>query len=119
MSKVELTHLREAGDVVLEEWKTKEDLKAMQNNKILSPIGVEILFKLMNTAGELGDKVAIALLMEGIIKFTKLRIGEMKKGEKSLQQYLPLSVKKMIFNTFGMNSGNTTVHLNAKVLRHY
>ena len=50
-------------------------------------------------------KPGIALYMEGIIKFTKLRLGDMKKGEKSLPTYLPLAVKKKIFSVFSQTSG--------------
>ena len=105
----ELKQLRDSGDTLLEEWKTLDDLKSAQNMKILSPMGVEHFNKFINSAGDLGNKVAIAMYLEGIIKFTKLRIGEMKKGEKSLPQYLPLSVKKKIFNQFAQSSGNNKV----------
>jgi len=101
----EIKNLTVAGDNALLDWKTVEDLRGAEKQKLLSPLGVEIFTKFINTAGELGMKPGIALYMEGIIKFTKLRLGDMKKGEKSLPTYLPLAVKKKIFSVFSQTSG--------------
>ena len=101
----ELKQLLDAGESVLQDWKSLEDLKQAQNERTLSPLGVEFFNKFINSDGDLGNKVALSLYLEGIIKFSKLRIGEMKKGEKSLQRNLPLSIKKKIFNLFSQSSG--------------
>jgi len=105
LTPVELNYLTEGGENALLDWKTVEDLRLAEKHKLLSPLGVEIFTKFINTAGELGAKPGIALYMEGIIKFTKLRLGDMKKGEKSLPSYLPLAVRKKIFSLFSQTSG--------------
>ena len=61
--------------------------------------------RFQNTAGELGRSPSLALYTEGIIKFSKLRLGDLKRGEKSLQPWLPMMLKKKIFNTFSQSSG--------------
>jgi len=107
LSKVELKHLIDAGETLLQDYKTMADLKEAQKNRQLSALGVELLNKCMNMEGEIGNLAAIALFLEGIVKFSRLRIGEMRKGEKSLQQFLPLNIKKKIFSHFSVSNGTS------------
>ena len=107
LSKVELKHLTEAGENILQDYKTLADLKEAQKNRQLSALGVELLNKCINMDGEVGNLAAITLFLEGIVKFSRLRQGEMRKGEKSLQQFLPLNIKKKIFTHFSVNTGTS------------
>ena len=107
LSKVEVKHLVEAGENVMQNFKTLAELKEAQKNRQMSALGVELLNKCNNMEGEVGNLAAIALYLEGIIKFSRLRQGEMRKGEKSLQQYLPLNIKKKIFSHFSINNGTS------------
>ena len=66
---------------------------------------MEVFSRFQNTAGELGRSPSLALYTEGIIKFSKLRLGDLKRGEKSLQPWLPMMLKKKIFNTFSQSTG--------------
>merc|ERR1712179_852130 len=83
----------EAGENVMQNFKTLEELKECQKGRQLSALGVEFLNKCNNMEGDVGNRAAITLYMEGIIMFSRLRQGEMRKGEKSLQQFLPLNIK--------------------------
>ena len=57
----------------------------MQADRQISKFGAELLLECLNCPGDLGNKPAIVLYVEGIIKFTKLRPGERNKGAISLQ----------------------------------
>ena len=46
------------------------------------------------------DRVAVAVYMEGIVTFINLRSNQLVKGVKSLPDFLPLSIKNKIFETF-------------------
>jgi len=107
LTKVELKHLVEAGENVLQDFKNLAELKEAQKNRNLSALGVELLNKCINMEGEVGNLAAITLYLEGIVKFSRLRQGEMRKGEKSLQQFLPLNIKKKIFSYFSINNGTS------------
>eukprot|EP00090_Calanus_glacialis_P032727 TRINITY_DN54235_c0_g1_i1.p1 TRINITY_DN54235_c0_g1~~TRINITY_DN54235_c0_g1_i1.p1 ORF type:complete len:409 (-),score=140.97 TRINITY_DN54235_c0_g1_i1:50-1276(-) len=107
LTKVELKHLVEAGDNVLQDFKNLAELKEAQKNRNLSALGVELLNKCINMEGEVGNLAAITLYLEGIVKFSRLRQGEMRKGEKSLQQFLPLNIKKKVFSYFSINNGTS------------
>ena len=85
-----------SGEVVLQDWKSDQDLAAAQQAKELSPLGVEIFSKIIKSSGDLGDKVGLALYMEGIIRLSKLRPGQLKRGEKALPSYLPRTVKQKV-----------------------
>ena len=106
LTQTELKQLRDKAEVTLQDWSTEEDVKKAQKERMLSPLGVELFLKFLNSSGELGDKVALTLYMEGIIKFTKLRQGELKTGERKLQEFLPVSIKKKIFSVFTQLSGH-------------
>ena len=80
----------------MREWKSDEDLDAAQKSKELSPLGANIFHRFINSSEDLGEKVGLALYMEGIIKLSKLRKGELNKGEKVLPKYLPRSVKQKV-----------------------
>ena len=54
-------------------------------DKQISKFGAKLLSECLASPGDLGDKPAIVLYMEGIIKFTKLRPGDRNKGPASLQ----------------------------------
>ena len=106
LTQTELKQLRDKAEITLQDWSTEEDVKKAQKDRVLSPLGVELFMKFLNSSGELGDRVALTLYMEGIIKFTKLRQGELKTGEKKLQDFLPVSIKKKIFGVFTQLSGH-------------
>ena len=59
----------------------------------------------MESSDNLGDKVALALYMEGIIRFSKLKQGELSRGEKALPNFLPNNVKKKILSLFALSTG--------------
>eukprot|EP00092_Neocalanus_flemingeri_P002032 GFUD01002169.1.p1 GENE.GFUD01002169.1~~GFUD01002169.1.p1 ORF type:complete len:409 (-),score=108.62 GFUD01002169.1:45-1271(-) len=107
LNKAELKHLTEAGESVLQDFKTLADLKEAQKNRELSALGVELLNKCINMEGEVGNLAAIALYLEGIIKLSRMRQGEMKKGERNLQKFLPLSIKKKILSNFSLCTGTS------------
>jgi len=46
------------------------------------------------------DRVAVAIYMEGIVTFINLRSNQLVKGVKSLPDFLPLSIKNKIFESF-------------------
>jgi hypothetical protein len=69
---VELKHLTEAGENVLQDFKTLAELMEAQKNNQLSTMGVELLNKCPNMEGEVGNLAAIALHLEGIIKFSSM-----------------------------------------------
>ena len=71
----------------------------------MSPLGGVIFRKFMKSSGNLGDKVALALYMEGIIRFSKLRQGELSKGEKALPGFLPKNAKNKILSQFSHTTG--------------
>ena len=100
--------LVEAGENILQEWRTVEDLKKAHDMKILSPLGVHLFTDFINSGDNIDNKVALALYAEGIIKFSKLRQGEMWQAENILQKYLPLTIKKKILSLFSENSGIKT-----------
>ena len=54
-------------------------------DKQISKFGLKLLSECLACPGDLGNKPAIVLYMEGIIKFTKLRPGDRNKGPASLQ----------------------------------
>ena len=64
-------------------------IKKAHKNRNLSALGVELLNKCINMEGEVRNLAAITLYLEGIVKFSRLR-----KGDNSLQQFLPLNFKK-------------------------
>ena len=57
-------------------------------DKQISKFGLRLLLECLACPGDLGNKPAIVLYMEGIIKFTKLRPGDRNKGPASLQVVL-------------------------------
>jgi len=122
LTQTELKQLQDKAEITLQDWSTEEDVKKAQKERVLSPLGVELFMKFLNSSGELGDRVALTLYMEGIIKFTKLRQGELKTGEKKLQDFLPVSIKKKIFSVFtqlsGHNNRNITPELKDRAICH-
>ena len=89
-----------SGEVVLQDWKSEEELDVAQKAKEISPLGANLLKQIINSSEDVGNKVALALYMEGIIKLSKLRKIELNKGEKSLPDYLPRSVKQKVGGGF-------------------
>ena len=66
----------------------------MVKEKQISKFGAHLFSECLSRVGDLGSKPALAIYMEGIIRFTKLRPGERKKGPSCLQvKYHSLSVK--------------------------
>lgn len=105
LTAAELQRLVESGETVLQDWKSDQDLAEAQKAKELSPLGADIFRKFIFSSGDLGNRVGLALYMQGIISFSKLRPGQLSLGEKCLPKYLPLTVKKKILSTFSMTSG--------------
>jgi len=106
LTRHELKSLGEAADTVFADYKNLEDLEAAKKERVLSAMGVSLLHQcILQSEADVSEKAATILYMEGIIKFSRLRQGEMKKGPKSLQTFLPLSVKKKIFDQFSVGSG--------------
>ena len=68
---------------------------------------MELLNKYINMEGEGGNLAAITLYLEGIGKFSRLRKGVMRKGEQSLQQFLPQNIKKKVFSYFSIHNGTS------------
>ena len=100
-----LISLLRSGEGVLQDWSSEEAITQAEKSKELSPLGGVIFRKFMKSSGNLGDKVALTLYMEGIIRFSRLRQGELSKGEKALPRYLPVSVKKKILSLFCLTTG--------------
>lgn len=89
----------------MQDWSSEEAIAQAEKSKELSPLGGVIFRKFMKSSGDLGDKVGLALYMEGIIRFSKLRQGELCRGEKALPRFLPKSVKTKILSLFSLTSG--------------
>ena len=94
-----------SGEAALQDWSSEEAIAQAEKSKELSPLGGVIFRKFMKSSGDLGDKVGLALYMEGIIRFSKLRQGELCRGEKALPRFLPKSVKTKILSLFSLTSG--------------
>ena len=89
----------------MQDWSSEEAISQAEKSRALSPLGGVIFRKFMKSSGNLGDKVGLTLYMEGIIRFSKLRQGELGKGEKALPKFLPISVKKKILSLFCLTTG--------------
>ena len=89
----------------MQDWSSEEAIDQAEKSKLLSPLGGVIFRKFMKGSGDLGNKVGLALYMEGIIRFSKLRQGDLGRGEKALPNYLPKSVKKKILDHFSISTG--------------
>ena len=109
LSKSEIDQLRKAGENLLQDLNSLTELKKAQEKRDLSPLGVFLLNKCLNSENNLGNRVAIILFMEGIIKVSKLRPGQMRRAERSLQQFLPVSAKKKLVSLFLQTKGDTTL----------
>ena len=100
--------LKDSGDAFLQENSTLANLKEAQQKRTISSLGVELLNKCLNMEDDIGDRAAIVLYMEGIIKLSKMRPGELKKAEKNLQSFLPLAIKKKLLENFSHCHGNSS-----------
>ena len=89
----------------MQDWNSEEAISQAEKSKELSPLGGVIFRTFMKSSGNLGDKVALALYMEGIIRFSKLRQGELRRGEKALPRFLPKNVKTKILSQFSHTTG--------------
>ena len=89
----------------MQDWSSEEAIIKAEKSQELSPLGGVIFRKFMKSSGNLGDKVALALYMEGIIRFSKLKQGELSRGEKALPNFLPNNVKKKILSLFALSTG--------------
>lgn len=102
LTKLELSCLNDAAEKLFAtQCNSKEGVAKMQADRQISKFGAKLLLECLNCPGDLGNKPAIVLYLEGIIKFTKLRPGERNKGAISLQKFVPLSIGKKIFDSFG------------------
>ena len=104
LSILEMKQLEEAGERVLAECRDKTETDRMVKTRLLSRLGGYLLYGCATSRRDPGHKPAILLYMEGIIKFSRLRPGDMAKGPKILQEFLPPSIGKKIFDTFSDGS---------------
>jgi len=102
LSKLELGCLNDSAEKFFAiQCNSKEAAMKLHADKQISKFGLKLLLECLACPGDLGNKPAIVLYMEGIIKFTKLRPGDRNKGPASLQKFVPLSIGKKIFDNFG------------------
>jgi len=106
LSEFELKKMTESVEEFFAEHKTEEDLEKAKEMRHLSALGVYYLNQCLNSEEDVTIKVAIVLYMEGIIKFSRLRQGELKKGPRQLQKFLPQAVKQRIFDQFSVCQGS-------------
>lgn len=98
--------LADAAETVLSEYNSATELDRGVKERIFSPLGVKLLSDCLASSGDIRGKSAIILYLEAIIKFTKLRPGEFKKGYRSLQSFIPLGVKKKVWDLFTTGPNN-------------
>jgi len=96
----EVESLASAAETLLTNYNSKEKLQKCQQDRLLSPLGVDLLAKCLNHEEDISQLLATVLYMEAIIKFTNLRPGEFKKGTRALQSFIPIGVKNKIFDKF-------------------
>jgi len=102
LTKLELSCLNDSAEKFFAtQCNSNEAVAKLLADKQISKFGAKLLSECLASPGDLGDKPAIVLYMEGIIKFTKLRPGDRNKGPISLQKFVPLSIGKKIFDNFG------------------
>jgi len=102
LTKIELGCLNDAAEKFFAtQCDSEEAVAKLLAAKQISKFGKKLLSECLACPGDLGNKPAIVLYMEGIIRFTKLRPGERNKGPVSLQKFVPLSIGKKIFDSFG------------------
>jgi len=100
LTQHEISDLADAAETVLNQYNTLEALTNGVKSKQFSKFGVELLKKYLNTEEDVRQVSAIVLYMETIIKFSKLNPAQIKRGVKSLQDFIPLGIKKKVFDTF-------------------
>lgn len=102
LTKLELGCLSDASEKFFAtQCNSKEAVAQLKVDKQISKFGAKLLSDCLVCPGDLGNRPAIIIYMEGIIKFTKLRPGERNKGPSCLQKFVPLSIGKKIFASFG------------------
>merc|ERR1712013_708719 len=102
LTKLELDCLGDAADKFFAtRCDSEEAVAALVKEKQISKFGANLFSECLSRVGDLGSKPGLAIYMEGIIRFTKLRPGERRKGPCSLQKFVPLVIGKKIFNLFG------------------
>jgi len=105
LTELELKQLTESVDEFYGEHKTVEDLEKSKEMRYLSPFGLYYLKQFLQSEHDVTLKTAMVLYMEGIIKFSRMRQGELKNGIKLLQKFLPLNVKHKILDSFSLGQG--------------
>jgi len=105
LTKGELADLAEAASTLLEGG--EGELAALAKAKQLSKLGLALLSKAREAREPREhNKAALVLYMEGCIRFTRLRPGDLRKGTKALQDFLPISVRRKILADFSTLSGS-------------
>ena len=86
LTKLELGCLSDASEKFFAtQCNSKEAVAQLKVDKQISKFGAKLLSDCLVCPGDLGNRPAIIIYMEGIIKFTKLRPGERNKGPSCLQ----------------------------------
>jgi len=106
LTVAEQNALADAAETLLNDYNTEDALKNGEKKRIFSPLGVKLLSKCLNDPGDIRQLSAITLYLETIIKFSRLRPGELKKGPRALQAFVPLGVKKKVFDMFSTGPAN-------------
>jgi len=109
LTNKELDSLKEAANQVLEKYDNINKLKEAQKSKDLSGMGVKLLSKMLETGNPDLSQAAALLYLEGIIKFSRVRIGELRKGVRTLQSFLPMIIRQKILDSFSATSGSDRV----------
>lgn len=105
----EMDLLQEAANQVLNNYDSLAKLKEAQKDKLLSGLGVALFSKILESKLQDSKQAAVILYLEGIIKFSRLRIGELRKGVRSLQSFIPMSIRQKIVDCFSQVSGSDRV----------
>ena len=119
LTTAELSVLGEAGERFLAtECNSKEALEELVERKLVSPLGSVLLQGCLASSASLGHRPAVILYLEGIIRFTRLRPGELAKGPRALQKFLPLALGAKIFAGFGGAVGVVSPALRDRAICH-
>ena len=106
LTKGELVALGAAGASLLQEYSTPAMLREAQKEKLLSSLGVGLLEKELAASTPDLAQAGLVLYLEGLVKFSRLRAGDLRKGGRALQPFLPVGVKQKIVDTFSELSGS-------------
>ncbi|XP_023334245.1 uncharacterized protein LOC111705804 isoform X3 [Eurytemora carolleeae] len=100
LTEREVQELITACGKIVEKYSSDKAFDKGVEEKIFSPIGAIFLKKLLKNPGEFDHTSALSLYLDAIVKFTKMKPADLKKGLHSLPPHLPLMIKKKIFDQF-------------------